>query len=192
MEELTRLQASCKAFKGHVTRLQSKIDELMAAEFDDYMITSMTTAIEQLKKSDKIAQIDEKITTQIDHDTELESAMYDTEEFQDEILDKIARAQRFMELITAKPPQRSPMPTWNTSQSDPSQPQLENTPEQSNIVESGPVSVSAVESELGSVSITDAARLVSSITSTDNTPLAVTSSTISSHVALLTQPWHTE
>ena len=46
----------------------------MAAEFDDYTITSMTTAIEQLKKSDKIAQIDEKITTQIDHDMELESA----------------------------------------------------------------------------------------------------------------------
>ena len=126
MEELTRLQASRKAFKGHVTRLHSKIDELMDAEFDDYTITSMTTAIEQLrKKSDKIAQIDKKIATQIVDDTELESAMYDTEEFQDEILDKIARAQRFMELITAKPPRRSPMPTRNTSQSDPSQPQLE-------------------------------------------------------------------
>ena len=143
----------------------------MVTEFDDYAITSMTTAIEQLKKkSDKIAQIDEKIATQIDDDTELESAMYDMEEFQDEILDKIARAQRFMELITAKPPQRSPTPTRNTSQSDPSQPQLESTPEQSNIVESGSVSVSVVESELGSVSITDAARLVSSITSTDSTP----------------------
>ena len=143
----------------------------MVTEFDDYAITSMTTAIEQLrKKSDKIAQIDEKIATQIDDDMELESAMYDTEEFQDEILDKIARAQRFMELITAKPPRRSPTPTRNTSQSDPSQPQLESTPEQSNIVESGSVSVSVVESELGSVSITDAARLVSSITSTDSTP----------------------
>ena len=108
--------------------------------------------------------------------------MYDTEEFQDEIVDKISRAQRFMELIIAKPPRRSPIPTRNTSQSDPSQPQLESTPEQSNIVESGPVNVSVVESELGSVSITDAARLVSSITSTDNTPLAITSSTISSHV----------
>ena len=102
MEELTRLQASRKAFKGHVTRLHSKINELMVTEFDDYTIMSMTTAIEQLKKkSDKIAQIDEKIATQIYYDTELES---DTEEFQDKILDKIARAQRFMELITAKPP----------------------------------------------------------------------------------------
>ena len=143
----------------------------MVTEFDDYAITSMTTAIEQLKKkSDKIAQIDEKIATQIDDDTELESAMYDMEEFQDEILDKIAIAQQFMELITAKPPWRSPTLTRNTSQSDPSQPQLESTPEQSNIVESGSVSVSVVESELGSVSITDAARLVSSITSTDSTP----------------------
>ena len=62
MEELTRLQASRKAFKGHVTRLHSKIDELMAAELDNYTITSMTTAIEQLKKkSDKIAQIDERL-----------------------------------------------------------------------------------------------------------------------------------
>ena len=85
------------------------------------------------KKSDKISQIDKKIATEIDDGMELELAMYDTEEFQDEILDKIARAQRFMELITAnyyKPPQRSLTPTRNTSQSDPSQPQLESTPKQ--------------------------------------------------------------
>lgn len=94
MEELPRLQASRKSFKGHVTRLHSKIDDLMAAEFDDYTITSMTTAIAQLKKkSDRIAQMDEKIATLIADNTELESAMYDAEEFQDEILDKIARAQ---------------------------------------------------------------------------------------------------
>jgi len=60
MEELTRLQASHKAFKGHVMQLHSKIDNLMDSDFEDYTMASLTTAIEQMwKKSDRIAQLNE-------------------------------------------------------------------------------------------------------------------------------------
>jgi len=49
------------------------------------------------------AQMDGKIATLIDNTTELESAVYVTEEFQDDTIDKIATATRYKELSTAKP-----------------------------------------------------------------------------------------
>jgi len=88
MEELARLQASCKAFKGHITRLHSK------------------------------AQVDKKIATLIDDASELESALYNAEEFQDDIVDRIARATRYIELCSIKPSQQSQTPPRATSQSD--------------------------------------------------------------------------
>ena len=119
MEELTRLQASRKAFKGHVTRLHSKIDDLMDSDFDDYTIISLNTAIEQIKKKgDRVAQVDEKIATLLDDASELESVLYDAEEFQDDIVDKITRATRYIELCSIKPSRRSQTPPRATSYSD--------------------------------------------------------------------------
>ena len=50
MEELAGLQASWSRFKGHVTQLYVKIDELLDKEVDNYSISSLTTAVEQLNK----------------------------------------------------------------------------------------------------------------------------------------------
>ena len=59
MEEQTRLQASRSGYKGHMTRLFNKIDELVS---DDYTTTSLSNAIEQLtKKLEKITKIDVRI-----------------------------------------------------------------------------------------------------------------------------------
>jgi len=135
MEELSGLQASCKAFKGHVTRLHYKIDDLMDRDFDDYSITSLTTAIEQIKKKgNKIAEMDERISALIDDAMELESHMYDAEQFQDDIVDQIAKANRYIELCAAKPYRRSPTPPCVNSQLDSQQPLLENA--NSSVVES--------------------------------------------------------
>ena len=46
----------------------------------------------------------------IDDADELESAIYEAEEFHDNVVDKIATAARFLELSAAKPSQRSQMP----------------------------------------------------------------------------------
>ena len=42
MEDLARLQAYRSEFKGHVTRLYGKINELLGEEVDDYSVTSLT------------------------------------------------------------------------------------------------------------------------------------------------------
>jgi len=132
MEELARLQDSHKAFKGHVTQLHSKIDDLMDRDFDDYTVTSLPTDIEQIKKEgNKIAEMDERISTLIDDATEL---MYDAEQFQDDIIDQIARATRYMELCTANSNRRSLTPPHVNSQLDSQQPLLEGV--NSSVVES--------------------------------------------------------
>jgi len=145
----------------------------MYRDFDDYTIASLTTAIEQIKKGNKIAEMDEKISTLIDDATEL---LYDVEQFQDDIVDQIARATRYMELCTAKPHQRSPTSPRVTSQLDLGQPQLENV--NPSVVESATGStLSVVESELGSVSTSVVQTVnVNTIMGSSNNTLPVTTS----------------
>ena len=111
MEDLAHLQASRSGFKGHVTRLYAKIDKLLGEEVDDYSVTSLTTAMEQLnRKMERIAQIDEQILPLIDDPTELEQVVLDREEVRDNILDKIARVQRYIELKTTTQPRATTPP----------------------------------------------------------------------------------
>ena len=120
------------------------MDELLTGDFDDYTISSLTTAIEQImKKGDRIAQMDERIAVLTDDATELESAMYEAEALQDEIVEKIARAARYIELSKAKASRRSPTPLSETSQADPSQLQLDEATNV-NVVEISPVSASSI------------------------------------------------
>ena len=66
MEELTRLQASRKGFKSHVTRLYNKVEELIDNEVDEYSVALLTKTMEQLRsKGDKLNKIDEQIVTLI-------------------------------------------------------------------------------------------------------------------------------
>ena len=66
MEELARLQASRSGFKGHVTRLYTKINKLLSEEVNDYSVTSLTTAMEQqyrattstITQSQSVSQLD--------------------------------------------------------------------------------------------------------------------------------------
>ena len=46
---------------------------------------------------------------------ELETAVFDVEEFQDEIVENITRAGRFTEIKTMKQPERVPTPPSNQS-----------------------------------------------------------------------------
>ena len=99
MEEQTRLLASRGGYRGHVTRLFNKIDELVEGEFDEYTIRSLNSAVDQLtKKMDKITNIDQQLVAMYNDATELESAVMEAEGLHDDILDKIARVQRYIEL----------------------------------------------------------------------------------------------
>ena len=101
MEELARLQASRKGYKSHVTRLNHKIDELLASEFDELAITSLNTAIEQLnRKKEKLSQLDQRVAELIESPDDLEEAIFEAEEMQDSILDKITKVQTLIQLHT--------------------------------------------------------------------------------------------
>jgi len=103
MEQLTRLHASRKGFKSHVTCLYNKVDELMEKEIDKYSITLLTKAIEQLTdKGDKLDKINEQIVTLIDDPHNLEEYIVESEELKDDIADKITHVQTFIELQTTK------------------------------------------------------------------------------------------
>ena len=91
MEDKTRLSASRNGYKGHVTRLFNKIDDLIAADFDEYTTTSLNNAVEQLTWKMEISQIDEQLLRTFEDASELESAVLDAEELHDEITDKMAR-----------------------------------------------------------------------------------------------------
>ena len=131
--------------------------------------------------------MDKRIAVLTDDATELESAMYEAEALQDEIVEKIARAARYIELSIAKASRRSPTPLSDTSQADPSQLQLDeatnvmvveiNPVSASSIVESGLTNTvtSAVQAETVSVTTTSSDNTLSVITST-TTPLAVINS----------------
>ena len=110
-EDLTRLQASRKAYKSHVTRLFHKIDSSLDTEVDDYTITTLRTAIEQLNsKKTKITELDVRIAAVITDSEELTEAMTEAGELEDSITDKIARVLRFIELQTlGKTPPPSPV-----------------------------------------------------------------------------------
>ena len=106
-DDLTRLQASRKAFKSHITRLYRKIDDSLETNVDDYTITTLRTTLDQLNgKKAKIAELDERIAALITDPDELTAAMIDAGELEDSITDKIAKVLRFIELQTqAKRPQ---------------------------------------------------------------------------------------
>ena len=75
-EDLTHLQASHKAYKSLVTWLFHKIDGSLDMEVDDYTITTLRTAIEQLhSKKTKITKLDVRIAAVITDPEELTEAM---------------------------------------------------------------------------------------------------------------------
>ena len=160
----------------------------MSEDFDDYTISFLTTTIEQIKvKGDKVAQMDEKIAVLINDATDLESTMYEAEALQDEIVDKIARATRYIELKgTANSSRRSPSPLSDTSQqSEISQSRFDEATNvsavkicpvsTSSIVESGSANIitSTVQAETVSAIATSSIHTFPVITSSSTTPPAV-------------------
>ena len=110
MGEQARLQASRNGYRGHVTRLFSKIDEMLSGEFDNYSATLLNNAVDQLSsKMDKIKHIDDQLIKLYEEPSDIEAAVMDAEDLYDNIMDKIARARRYIELqTTVVRPSRTP------------------------------------------------------------------------------------
>jgi len=139
------------------------------------MITSLSTAIEQIKKKGtKIAEMDERISTLIADAMELESNMYDAEQFQNDIIDQITRANRYMELCTPKPHRRPLTPPHVNSQLDSQQLLLEDV--NSSVVESVTESTLSVVGSI-STSIEQTVSVSTIMTPSNNALPATTSNT---------------
>jgi len=182
-DDLTRLQASRKAYKSHVTRLYRKIDDAFETDVDDYTITTMKTAIDQLNtKKEKIAELHEKIFALIDDADELTETMVEAGELEDSITDKVAKALRFIELqSTRKRSQSNP-----TSESNPinQPPVTDSSPPQllsANVQPTDIVSTQPLETSTDLVQVTSpiaSSNSISSIVSLTSTPTVSTVTTL--------------
>ena len=92
MEELTHLQTS---YRSHVTRIFNKAEETIAKDADEFSVTYLRTAADQLqKKKELIQRIDMQIAELIETPDTLETAIYEAEELKNSILDKINELYR--------------------------------------------------------------------------------------------------
>ena len=132
MEQLTRLQASRKGLKSHVTCIYIKIDSLIEQEADNYSIPLLTKAMEQLQdKADKLYKINEQITSLINDPHKLENYTVESEELNDEISDKLTRVKPFIDLYNCP----------RSTVSSQSQPQVSDTAENISTTHSGTTTV---------------------------------------------------
>ena len=173
MEELTRLQASRKGFKSHVTRLYNKVDELIDNEVDEYSVALLTKTMEQLRsKGDKLNKIDEQIVTLINDPEELEYYIVESEELQDAITDKMTKIRTFIDLQRTKPQESS---SEFTNQLPVSQHEVNTSPPQL-------VTATTVSNSLPQVSISspqlDSATTLAMASQATELPLLVTSTAL--------------
>lgn len=99
MEALTKLLASRKAFRSHLTRIYRKMDELdLTQPATEDTASLVTSYIDQLqRKSESIRQLDSKISSEIQNAEDLEREIYEAEEIQDTLIEKTTRMKRYLE-----------------------------------------------------------------------------------------------
>ena len=181
MEEKTHLSASRNGYRGHVTRLFNKIDRLIAADFDEYTITSLNNAVEQLtRKMEKILQIDDQLLKTFDDVSELELSVLDAEELHDEIMDKIARTRRYIELNSMEQPGRV-SPVRQTSEESQSESIVTSPVEQPSVTIQG-VNESGLES-ISTTTTTTTQGILSTVTYTTAGHHNTIDNTITHHVS---------
>ena len=78
-----------------MTHVFHNIDDLCGIDFDEYSVTSLSSAVEQLtSKLDKIKHLDDQLFRLYTDASELEIAVMDAEELYDDVMDKIACTQK--------------------------------------------------------------------------------------------------
>ncbi len=130
MEELTRLQASRRAHKAHVTRLTNKSKEILTKENPNEMeISSLNTSLEQLaRKGDLIRELNQKIEAKITDEETLEAEIFEADELSCDLEEKINYIRKYIELSTsAKNHQSAVFTQENTSSNVPPVSQNTNT-----------------------------------------------------------------
>ena len=113
MEELTRLEAFRKGYKSHVTCAFNRVAKTFNQEsLDELSAAHLPIAIDQLtNKLETLKQIDDRIAGLIEDPEQLEHTVFEAEDVQEEISNKIGEINAFIEL------QKSSKATSTDSQS---------------------------------------------------------------------------
>ncbi|CAB4022768.1 Hypothetical predicted protein [Paramuricea clavata] len=100
IEELTRIQATRRAHKGHVTRLVKKTSEVLTNEKpDEMLLSSLNTFLEQLvRKRDLIWELDQKIEAKSTDTKGLETEIFEAEELSCDLEEKINHIRKYIDL----------------------------------------------------------------------------------------------
>ena len=99
MEEISRLKASRKAHRAHLTRIFGKIDEILQSDAipNEKQTATLRTSLEQIEaKKATVEELDARIIERIQDPDGLESEILDAEEIQYNAAEKIT-------LIKARP-----------------------------------------------------------------------------------------
>ena len=98
MEELTKLLASRRAHKAHVTKLRQKIDDTAKDTITDTQIALLRSFVNQLKQKRQTLKEFNKIVVLLETPEDLEQDILVAEELDGLILEKICVTERFIEL----------------------------------------------------------------------------------------------
>ena len=92
MEEISRLRASQKAHRAHVTRIFGKIEDILESDEtpNEKQTANLTTCLEQIEtKKNTIGELDTRISQAIEDPSALEDEILDAEEIQYNMAEKI-------------------------------------------------------------------------------------------------------
>ena len=99
MEELTKLLASRRAHKSHLTKLKQKIDDKTKDTITDTEIALLRTYVDQLKqKKQTLKDLNNRIIDLLETPEDLEKEILESEEIDGLILEKICVTDKLIEL----------------------------------------------------------------------------------------------
>ena len=99
MEELTKLLASRRAHKSHLTKLKQKIDDRTKDTITETEIALLRTYVDQLKqKKQTLKDLNNKIIDLLETPEDLEKEILESEELDGLILEKICVTDKLIEL----------------------------------------------------------------------------------------------
>ena len=104
MEEIQRLQHSCRGHRAHLTKVINKAAKIMESDSPNEMeIASLNSIIEQLaKKRTVLNGLNEKISTMIEEPEELEQEIFKTDDIDGDIIEQSIQISTFILSVSAK------------------------------------------------------------------------------------------
>ena len=124
MDEVQRLRVKQHGLKGSVTKLLTKVDDILSAELktvnlnstpESQRLLAATTATQLTAKRGQIEKLDDTIVAAIEEETELETEICDADTYLTTLEERITFLEEFVKQASQPPP--APRGTAEESQS---------------------------------------------------------------------------